>query len=86
MRLLHGKYAILNLIPYNTIEGLPYQRPDREQAARLARRLHERGILTKLRLSAGQDVDGGCGQLRARAVQDRGVHERRMIPVHAASD
>ena len=86
VRLLHGKYAILNLIPYNTIEGLPYQRPDREQAARLARRLHERGILTKLRLSAGQDVDGGCGQLRARAVQDRGVHERRMIPVHAASD
>jgi 23S rRNA (adenine2503-C2)-methyltransferase len=28
--------------------------------------LHRRGILTKLRQSAGQDVDGGCGQLRAR--------------------
>jgi 23S rRNA (adenine2503-C2)-methyltransferase len=26
-----------------------------------------RGVLTKLRQSAGQDVDGGCGQLRARA-------------------
>jgi len=27
-----------------------------------------RGILTKLRHSAGQDVEGGCGQLRARAL------------------
>ncbi|MDP3701730.1 MAG: RNA methyltransferase [Hylemonella sp.] len=79
VRLLHGKYAILNLIPYNTVEGLPYQRPDREQAAGMAQRLQARGILTKLRQSAGQDVDGGCGQLRARAVQ-QGV-----IRMHPAS-
>lgn len=32
----------------------------------MARWLHRRGVLTKLRHSAGQDVDGGCGQLRAR--------------------
>jgi 23S rRNA (adenine2503-C2)-methyltransferase len=29
----------------------------------MARRLHRRGVLTKLRHSAGQDVEGGCGQL-----------------------
>ena len=69
VRLLHGRYAILNLIPYNAVEGMPYQRPSWERAAELARRLHRRGILTKLRQSAGQDVDGGCGQLRARAVR-----------------
>jgi 23S rRNA (adenine2503-C2)-methyltransferase len=34
----------------------------------MARHLHQRGILAKLRQSAGQDVDGGCGQLRARAL------------------
>ncbi len=67
VRLLHGKHAILNMIPYNTVDALPYQRPSWEQAASIARRLHRRGILTKLRQSAGQDVDGGCGQLRARA-------------------
>ena len=78
VRLLHGKYAILNLIPYNEGEGMPFRRPGGEQAADLARRLHRRGILTKLRQSAGQDVDGGCGQLRARAVQ-----ERRVIPLQA---
>ena len=69
VRLLAGKYAILNLIPYNSTEGMPYQRPSWEKAADMARRLHRRRILTKLRMSAGQDVDGGCGQLRARAAQ-----------------
>lgn len=71
VQLLHGRYAILNLIPYNAVPDLPYRRPSWEAAAELARRLHRRGILTKLRQSAGQDVDGGCGQLRARAVQRR---------------
>jgi 23S rRNA (adenine2503-C2)-methyltransferase len=67
VRLLSGKYAILNLIPYNAVPELPFARPSWEKAADLARRLHRRGILTKLRQSAGQDVEGGCGQLRARA-------------------
>lgn len=68
VRLLKGKYAVLNMIPYNTVEGMDFERPSWESAARLARRLHQRGVLTKLRQSAGQDVEGGCGQLRARAV------------------
>ncbi|TFZ06193.1 RNA methyltransferase [Ramlibacter henchirensis] len=66
VRLLHGRYAVLNMIPYNTVDGLPYRRPAWEKAADLARQLHRRGVLTKLRRSAGQDVEGGCGQLRAR--------------------
>ncbi|MEW6478669.1 MAG: RNA methyltransferase [Pseudomonadota bacterium] len=82
VRLLSGKYAILNMIPFNTVEGMPYVRPSWEKAADIARRLHRRGILTKLRQSAGQDVDGGCGQLRARAQKpERPV--RRVIPVAA---
>ncbi|RYY99598.1 MAG: RNA methyltransferase [Comamonadaceae bacterium] len=67
VRLLAGKYAVLNMIPYNTVEGLDFNRPSWERAAEIARHLHRRGVLTKLRQSAGQDVDGGCGQLRARA-------------------
>jgi 23S rRNA (adenine2503-C2)-methyltransferase len=66
--LLRGKYAVLNMIPYNANEGLPYQRPGWDKAHAIAAWLFERGILTKLRDSAGQDVDGGCGQLRARTV------------------
>jgi 23S rRNA (adenine2503-C2)-methyltransferase len=69
VRLLAGRYGVLNLIPYNRVEGLDFRRPSWERAAAMARTLHRRGVLTKLRHSAGQDVDGGCGQLRARALE-----------------
>jgi len=72
--LLKGKYAVMNFIPYNTVERLDFARPTGERAAEMARYLHQRGVLTKLRRSAGQDVEGGCGQLRARA---------RQSPVHS---
>jgi len=65
--LLRGRYAVLNMIPYNTNPGLPFKRPDWERARAIAAGLLARGVLTKLRDSAGQDVDGGCGQLRARS-------------------
>ena len=68
VRLLAGKYALLNLIPYNQVDGLPFSRPAPERAAEMARALHRRGVLTKLRQSAGQDVEAGCGQLRSRAL------------------
>jgi 23S rRNA (adenine2503-C2)-methyltransferase len=66
VRLLAGKYAIMNMIPYNAVDGLAFRRPADERARDIVRSLSRRGILTKLRQSAGQDVDGGCGQLRAR--------------------
>jgi 23S rRNA (adenine2503-C2)-methyltransferase len=67
LRLFKGKYAVLNLIPYNSLEMDEYQRPDGERIVQMVRYLHSRGVLTKVRNSAGQDIDGGCGQLRARA-------------------
>jgi len=66
--LLHGKYAIMNMIPFNAVDGMAWRRPSAERAAEIARTLHRRGVLTKLRRSAGQDIDGGCGQLRARVL------------------
>ncbi len=69
LRLLKGKYAVMNLIPYNSLEDDAYQRPEGERIVQIVRYLHSRGVLTKVRNSAGQDIDGGCGQLRARAEQ-----------------
>jgi 23S rRNA (adenine2503-C2)-methyltransferase len=65
---LRGRHAMVNLIPWNRIDGLPWQRPDIERTLAMARALKSAGVLTRLRWSAGQDVDGGCGQLRARAL------------------
>ena len=70
VRLLAGRYAVLNLIPYNAVPGLAFARPPAERALALAHELHRRGVLTKLRQSAGQDVDAGCGQLRSRHAGD----------------
>ncbi len=80
LRLLRGKYAVLNLIPYNVVDGLAFRRPPWEAAEAMARMLNEGGVLTKLRDSAGQDVEGGCGQLRARA----GVIPLRAVPAGLA--
>ena len=76
-RLLSGKYGVLNMIPFNAVDGVGFSRPSWERCQQIARTLHQRGILTKLRNSAGQDVDGGCGQLRARAAEVQVVTLRR---------
>ena len=68
VRLLKGKYAVMNFIPYNDVDGLDFRRPSWERAAAMSQHLHRHGILSKLRQSAGQDVAGACGQLRARSV------------------
>ncbi|MBI1890592.1 MAG: RNA methyltransferase [Burkholderiales bacterium] len=66
--LLKGKYAVLNMIPYNAVPDLDFKRPSWERARMIVRILHQHGIVSNLRDSAAQEVDGGCGQLRARAV------------------
>ncbi len=68
-QLLAGKYGVMNLIPYNAVDGTGYRRPSAERTAAMSLRLHRAGILTKLRQSAGQDVAGGCGQLRAQTIR-----------------
>ncbi|UUY06979.1 RNA methyltransferase [Pseudomonas sp. J452] len=81
LRLFKGKYAVLNLIPYNSLEADEFQRPDGDRIVQIVRYLHSRGVLTKVRNSAGQDIDGGCGQLRARAAE---LVERKRQQRHSA--
>ena len=77
VNLLAGKYAIMNFIPYNEVDGLGFTRPAWERSATMTRYLHQHGILSALRDSAGQDIDGGCGQLRARS-RDKVPEPRRI--------
>lgn len=85
VRLLAGRKGLLNLIPFNSVEGAGFSRPSWERCEALARTLKARGILTKLRDSAGQDVDGGCGQLRARAETLRHGGTRVAMPQRPAA-
>jgi len=68
-QLLSGKYAVMNFIPFNAVDGLDYRRPSSERTAFMAHTLHRHGILARIRDSAGQEIEGACGQLRARAVK-----------------
>lgn len=68
--LLSGKNAMLNVIPVNPVEGTGFERPGKEACLAFVSRVREAGIVAKIRLSAAQDVDGGCGQLRSRAIRE----------------
>ncbi len=85
--LLKGKYAVMNFIPFNAVDGLPYRRPPAQRIAAIAQRLNQRGIYTRIRDSAGQEVEGACGQLRARAeTRKREKLSARPAPFDATRD
>jgi 23S rRNA (adenine2503-C2)-methyltransferase len=63
---LRGRRAVVNYIPFNSVEGSGYRRPPIARCVELVRTVKAEGVRGTLRLSAGQDVDAGCGQLRAR--------------------
>ena len=56
--------AKINLIPYNTVEGLPWSRPPIEQQEKFLRILRDAGIVATLRREKGHDIEAACGQLR----------------------
>jgi 23S rRNA (adenine2503-C2)-methyltransferase len=56
----------VNLLVYNPVEGLPYDRPSDEATRRFLDALRERGVNAHLRRSRGLDIDAACGQLRRR--------------------
>ena len=58
--------AFVNLIPYNTVEGLEWKRPDEPTQDRFADVLRNEGIMTTLRREKGHDIDAACGQLRLK--------------------
>lgn len=62
--------ALVNLIPYNTVEGLDWRRPPRERQERFRKHLEAAGVAATLRREKGHDIDAACGQLRLRTERD----------------
>jgi len=56
--------AKVNLIPYNTVHGLPWARPSQDRQEKFLSILRAHGIATTLRREKGHDIDAACGQLR----------------------
>jgi 23S rRNA (adenine2503-C2)-methyltransferase len=56
--------AKVNLIPYNTVEGLDWSRPPRVRQEDFLRLVRSLGVFATLRREKGHDIDAACGQLR----------------------
>jgi 23S rRNA (adenine2503-C2)-methyltransferase len=62
----HRLSAKVNLIPYNTVSGLPWTRPSKNRQEKFLSILQAQGIPATLRREKGHDIDAACGQLRLR--------------------
>ncbi|NJK92302.1 MAG: 23S rRNA (adenine(2503)-C(2))-methyltransferase RlmN [Blastochloris sp.] len=65
-RKLHAK---INLIPYNTVEGLDWNRPNRKTIHAFADILKQANISCTIRLEKGHDIAAACGQLRLKQIK-----------------
>src|SRR6266487_2695170 len=69
--------AKVNLIPYNTVQGLEWSRPSRNRQEKFLSILRADGVAATLRSEKGHDIDAACGQLRLQTNRK----ERRQITV-----
>ncbi len=65
-RLLKGRKAHVNLIPYNPVAGLPFVRPEPEDVRRFQATVQDFGVAVTVRRTKGRAIDAACGQLRRR--------------------
>jgi 23S rRNA (adenine2503-C2)-methyltransferase len=79
-RLLRGRCAYVNLIPFNDVTGLPYRRPTDEALAAFVNRLRRDRISVRVRKRKGSEIDAACGQLR-RSVLEPETTSQTELPV-----
>ena len=60
----------MNLIPYNKVEGLPWERPSDERQRAFLNALTKLKITATLRVEKGHDIDAACGQLRLKTERE----------------
>jgi 23S rRNA (adenine2503-C2)-methyltransferase len=62
-----GAHLNVNLIPFNRVEGIPFEPPSAESLERFVAVLRKRGVVVHVRRRRGEDIDAACGQLRLKA-------------------
>ena len=66
---LKGFQTHVNLIPYNPISEVDYQRPNQYRIKEFVNTLETANIAVSVRYSRGLEADAACGQLRASKIQ-----------------
>ena len=54
---------MVNIIEYNPVQGVPYKKTPEKKREAFVQYLESNGIIVKVRLSRGKDIDAACGQL-----------------------
>jgi 23S rRNA (adenine2503-C2)-methyltransferase len=62
--------AKVNLIPYNTVDGLPWSRPSGNRQHKFLSILRTHGAAATLRREKGHDIAAACGQLRLQTKRE----------------
>jgi len=70
--------ARINLIPYNTVEGLEWSRPSRETQERFLAIVRGHDVVATLRREKGHDIDAACGQLRLQTKRSEEMPAERI--------
>lgn len=65
-RLLNGIKCRINLIRFHPVPGTPLVSPDEETITHFKNQLNDKGILTTIRASRGQDIYAACGLLSTK--------------------
>ncbi len=68
--LLRGRTAMLNVIPYNPVAGLPYATPLESSQRRFREILEQGGLNVQFRERKGDAINAACGQLRRSFVSN----------------
>lgn len=68
VRLCRGQFPVkVNVIEYNPVPDVPFERADEKQVDMFARRVRDKGVMITVRRSRGKDIDAACGQLANQA-------------------
>jgi 23S rRNA (adenine2503-C2)-methyltransferase len=67
--LLKDMHALVNLIPLNEVQGIPFHRSRKDRVARFAQILETYGLKVTIRRERGTDIAAACGQLRLHSLQ-----------------
>ena len=63
-------FAKVNLIPYNKVEGLEWERPSERVCEDFLTALEKQKVIATLRREKGHDIDAACGQLRLKTERE----------------
>ena len=67
VRLIGGRAALVNVIPYNAVAGMPWKEPTQPARERFLDVLRVAGVNVQVRRRKGARIDAACGQLRRAA-------------------